>query len=113
MNYDQSKTLLVYIETINASLAQLVLIQQLRLDNEIKHMTIDDSLLQQVVDAINVALLAESKDAAAIAAKDATIASLNAKLAPNPALLASVQAALANALAANPPAVVPPVPVVT
>src|SRR6266403_1735434 len=108
MNYDQSKTLLGYIEIISASLAQLVLIQQQRLDAYIKHMTIDDSLLQKVVDAINVALEAESKDEAAVAAKDTLITSLRTQLAPNPALLASVQDALSKALAANPPVVVPP-----
>jgi hypothetical protein len=95
-----------------ASLAQLVVIEQARLDAEIKHMTIDDALLQQILDAGNAALLAESGDVTAMAAKDATIASLQAQLAPNPALAASAAAFLSNALAANPPAnpVVPVTP---
>jgi uncharacterized protein (DUF1501 family) len=100
------------ISHIASSLAQLVAIQKQRAVLEEKHMTIDDSLLQQILDAGNAALLAESNDVAAMAAKDATIASLNAQLAPNPALAASAAAFLANALAANPPAVpvvVPPV----
>jgi hypothetical protein len=92
------------LQNISASLAQLVVIEQARLDAEIKHMTIDDAILQQILDAGNAALLAESTDVTAMAAKDATIASLQAQLAPNPALLASAQTFLTNALAANPPA---------
>jgi hypothetical protein len=84
-------------------LAQLVLIQQARLALEQRQMTIDDAILQQILDAGNAALLAESNDATAIAALQAANASLTAQLAPNPALLASAQTFLANALAANPP----------
>jgi hypothetical protein len=110
MNDKQTVDILTCIQMIATNLAQLVLIQQQRLTSENIHMTIDDSLMQQVVDAINAALLAESNDVAAMAAKDATIASLQAQLAPNPALLASVQQALANAIAANPPATPAPLP---
>lgn len=99
------------LQQINANLAQLVLIQKQRSAQELKHMTIDDTLLQQILDVANLCLAAETGDVAALAAKDALIASLQAQLAPNPALLASAQTFLANALAANPPAPVPaPVP---
>jgi hypothetical protein len=102
------------LQGINASLTQLVVIEQSRLDAELQHMTIDDTILQKILDAGNAALLAESNDVTAMAAKDATIASLQAQLAPNPALLASATTFLANALAANPPPVVdPPVPAPT
>lgn len=73
-------------------------------------MTIDDSIVQQLVDAINTALMSEAGDVSALAAKDATIASLTTQLAPNPTLLASVQDVLAKASAANPPPVVLPDP---
>ncbi len=104
--------MLKFLQSIAASLAQLVTIQQQRLAAEIKHMTIDDTLLQQILDVANVCLSSESTDVAALAAKDALIASLQAQLAPNPALLASAQTFLANALAANPPVVATPTPVV-
>ena len=66
-------------------------------------MTIDDSVVQQLIDAITTALAAESSDQAAVTAANATIASLQAQLAPNPTLLASAQQAIQAALAANPP----------
>jgi hypothetical protein len=102
------------LQQINTSLAHLVCIQELRYQLE-KKMTLDDSVVQQLIDAINTALTAETTETATIAAQQATIASLTAQLAPNPALLASVQTAIANAAAANPPpvvVVVPPVPVI-
>ncbi len=94
---------LLTLQQISTSLAQLILIEQQRLAVEKKQMTIDDAILQQILDAGNAALLAESSDVTAMAAKDATIAALQAQLAPNPALLALAQTFLANALAANPP----------
>ena len=80
------------------------MIQQARLDAEIKHMTIDDALFHQLLDTANKMLTKESTDTPAIAAKDALITTLQAQLAPNPALAASASAFLANALLANPPA---------
>lgn len=72
-------------------------------------MTIDDSIVQALVDAINAALTAEATDLAAVTAANATIAQLESQLAPNPTLLASAQQAIQNALAANPPpATTPP-----
>lgn len=74
-----------------------------------KIMTIDDTVVQQLIDAINTALSAESTDQAAVTAANQTIAQLQSQLAPNPALLASAQQAIQNALAANPPpATTPP-----
>lgn len=104
MNDTQFRLLHDFLEKISASFAQLVVIQQARLDAEIKHMTIDDSLFQQVLDTANMLLTKESTDTTAIAAKDALITTLQAQLAPNPALAASASAFLANALLANPPA---------
>jgi ABC-type transporter Mla subunit MlaD len=79
----------------------------------IKQMTIDDSVVQQLIDAITAALAAEATDAAAVAAANATIATLQSQLAPNPTLLAAAQTAIQNALAANPPATPPPTPAPT
>lgn len=102
------------LHSLNTNLAQLVSIQNKRYQIE-KQMTLDDLVVQQLIDAINTALTAETSETATIAAQQATIASLTAQLAPNPALLASVQSAIANAAAANPPpvvVVVPPTPVI-
>lgn len=112
MNDRHLDRLLDILQIIATNFARLVTIKYKRLELDITHMTIDDALLQQVVDAFTAALAAESNDVAAMAAKDATISSLQAQLAPNPALLASVQDVLSKALAANPPPVVPaPAPV--
>ena len=103
------------LDQIAASLAQLASIQQKRLALEKTQMTIDDSVVQALVDALNAAVLRDTGDeasaAAAQTANAATIAGLQTQLAPNPTLLASVTAALANAAAATPPAT-PVVPVV-
>jgi hypothetical protein len=103
------------LDAINTNLARLVEIQQKRLALQIKQMTIDDSVVQLLVDDLNAAILRftgdEASAAAAQTANAATIAALQTQLAPNPTLLASVTAALANAAAATPP-VTPVVPVV-
>jgi pyruvate dehydrogenase E2 component (dihydrolipoamide acetyltransferase) len=93
------------LDHIATFLAQLVEIQAQRLHLEKTQMTIDDSVVQQLVDALNAAVLSETGEAT-------LAASLQAQLAPNPTLLASVTTALANAAAATPPAapvVTPPV----
>jgi hypothetical protein len=71
-------------------------------------MQIDDRLLQQVVDAFDVALDALAGDTTALSNKDATIADLTTKLAPNPELLAKVNGVLAKALQATPGGQQPP-----
>ena len=71
-------------------------------------MQIDDRLLQQVVDAFDVALDALAGDTTALSNKDATIADLTTKLAPNPELLAKVNGVLAKALQATPAGKQPP-----
>jgi hypothetical protein len=76
-------------------------------------MTIDDSIVQQLINAITTALAAESTDQAAVTAANATIAQLQSQLAPNPTLLASAQQAIQQALAANPPATTTPPPSTT
>lgn len=103
MHDTQFRLLLEFFDKIAASLARLVAIQNLRLISEQKHMTIDDALLQQILDAGNAALNADASDRAASAAKDATILNLQAQLAPNPALAAAAAQFLNAALAANPP----------
>lgn len=79
------------------------------INRKLDQMTIDDSVVQALIDAINAALKAETTDQAAVTAANATIAQLQSQLAPNPTLLASAQQAITNALAANPPpATTPP-----
>jgi hypothetical protein len=82
----------------------------LNLNLNITKMTIDDSIVQGLIDAINAALAAEATDQAAVTAANTTIAQLQSQLAPNPTLLASAQQAIQNALAANPPPTTTPPP---
>lgn len=109
MNSTQFQILVDALNKLNTNMAQLVSIQTTSNASILKHMTIDDALFQQILDAGNLALAAESADmaaqAAAKTASDAVIAALQAQVAPNPALVAAAQQFLANAAAANPPAV--------
>jgi hypothetical protein len=92
------------LQIVATNFARFVSIQYKRLEIDKLHMTIDDTLLQQILDVANACLAAETGDVAVEAQKDALIASLQTQLAPNPALLSSAQTFLTNALAANPPA---------
>jgi hypothetical protein len=103
------------LETLNSKVDVVVEILQhiqhelIALNRKLE-MTIDDTIVQQLIDAITAALQAEANDQAAVTAANATIAQLQSQLAPNPTLLASAQTAIQAALAANPPPTPTPAP---
>jgi hypothetical protein len=107
----ETQFLLLTLQQISTSLAQLVLIEQKRLENELNlsnTMAIQADSLNTLLDLVNATLAAKS-------AEDQTVADLKAQVAndaaiADPALQAKFDATLAALAAATPsPAAPPPV----
>jgi hypothetical protein len=104
----QNQFLLLTLQQISTSLAQLVLIEQQRLSLEKQNMP--PNVIQALIDLLNkfVALVqAEAGNAQALADAQASLAALQASDASAAALVPSAQAAIDAANAAVPPTPAP------